>query len=47
MSTCRSCGCDDFRSCPGGCYWVQQDLCSRCADEEGMEEEIEEDDDEL
>lgn len=28
---CRRCGCTDDRPCPGGCYWVQQDLCSQCA----------------
>ncbi len=30
--TCRVCGCTDSRACPGGCYWVQEDLCSRCAE---------------
>ena len=32
--TCRVCGCHDTNpgdgDCPGGCYWVAQDLCSRC-----------------
>lgn len=28
---CRVCGCSDLRSCFGGCYWVEQDLCSECA----------------
>lgn len=28
---CRECGCSDFAACPGGCYWVELDLCSRCA----------------
>ena len=27
---CRKCGCADLRACPGGCYWVADDLCSRC-----------------
>ena len=27
---CRVCGCTDFEACPGGCYWVQDDLCSEC-----------------
>lgn len=27
---CRVCGCTDDRACPGGCYWVEPDLCSRC-----------------
>lgn len=30
---CRVCGCTDFHACPGGCYWVEDDLCSRCAHE--------------
>lgn len=31
--TCRACGCTDARACqPGGCYWVEWDLCSACAD---------------
>ncbi len=29
---CRVCGCTDERACPGGCYWVEPDLCSRCTD---------------
>jgi hypothetical protein len=28
---CRCCGCTDKHACPGGCYWVTDDLCSRCA----------------
>ena len=28
---CRVCGCTDLRACAGGCYWVEADLCSRCA----------------
>lgn len=27
---CRECGCTDHDACPGGCYWVEQDLCSQC-----------------
>jgi len=27
---CRECGCTDSHACPGGCYWVEPDLCSRC-----------------
>ena len=30
---CRVCGCTEERPCPGGCYWVADDLCSRCAAE--------------
>ena len=31
--SCRVCGCTDERPCPGGCSWVEPDLCSRCAGE--------------
>lgn len=27
---CRKCGCTSHRPCPGGCAWVDWDLCSRC-----------------
>ena len=27
---CRVCGCTDVCACPGGCYWVEDDLCSDC-----------------
>lgn len=30
---CRKCGCDDDRACDGGCSWVEEDLCSSCAEE--------------
>ena len=29
--SCRKCGCTDERACPNGCWWVEADLCSRCA----------------
>jgi hypothetical protein len=29
--SCRICGCTNDRACPGGCAWVEFDLCSRCA----------------
>lgn len=29
---CRVCGCTDERACPGGCWWVEPDLCSDCGD---------------
>ena len=32
---CRVCGCTDSNACPEGCYWVEDDLCSRCAEMEG------------
>lgn len=34
ISKCRVCGCDDFHACPGGCSWVESDLCSACAAKE-------------
>ena len=30
MATCRKCHCTDGRAGPGGCYWVERDLCSSC-----------------
>lgn len=27
---CRVCGCTWNNACPGGCYWVEKDLCSEC-----------------
>lgn len=27
---CRACGCTDLRACRGGCFWVEDDLCSTC-----------------
>ncbi|GBF35432.1 chromosome partitioning protein ParB [Desulfocucumis palustris] len=39
--TCRVCGCTDDAACPGGCYWVEPDLCSRCAGENIQEPEPE------
>jgi hypothetical protein len=27
---CRVCGCTDARACPGGCWWVDAELCSAC-----------------
>jgi len=29
---CRVCGCTDIQACPGGCYWVEDNLCSACAE---------------
>ncbi|WP_429864031.1 hypothetical protein ACJK2Y_00415 (plasmid) [Enterococcus faecalis] len=26
---CRVCGCTQFNACPGGCYWIEEDLCSK------------------
>lgn len=27
---CRGCGCTDTQACPGGCCWVDVELCSAC-----------------
>lgn len=27
---CRVCGCTESRACLGGCWWVEDDLCSTC-----------------
>lgn len=27
---CRKCGCTHSHGCEGGCYWVEDDLCSTC-----------------
>lgn len=32
VDTCRMCGCTDDHACEGGCYWVEEDLCSQCAE---------------
>lgn len=29
---CRVCGCDALHACEEGCYWVAEDLCSKCAE---------------
>lgn len=31
--TCRGCSCTDSQACKGGCWWVEADLCSRCAEQ--------------
>jgi len=28
---CRVCGCTEMDACPVGCSWVEEDLCSVCA----------------
>ena len=30
---CKHCGCTENTPCPGGCFWVAPNLCSRCAAE--------------
>ena len=32
VRVCRKCGCKDYRACDGGCYWVEDDLCSKCVE---------------
>jgi PRTRC genetic system protein A len=32
---CRVCGCSERHACEGGCFWVEEDLCSNCAEREG------------
>jgi predicted RNA-binding Zn-ribbon protein involved in translation (DUF1610 family) len=29
---CRACGCTWDHACEGGCYWVEDDFCSKCAE---------------
>ena len=31
LEQCRVCGCSELDPCPGGCFWVEDDLCSSCA----------------
>lgn len=35
---CRKCGCTWNNACSGGCYWVEEDLCSECVEKEVPEE---------
>lgn len=30
IQRCRVCGCTYYTPCEGGCYWVKEDLCSKC-----------------
>jgi hypothetical protein len=30
-AVCRVCGCTNAQACAGGCFWVEEDLCSSCA----------------
>ncbi|CAN7238600.1 hypothetical protein LJR045_000950 [Microbacterium sp. LjRoot45] len=30
---CRVCRCTDEVACASGCWWVEDDLCSSCADD--------------
>ncbi len=29
---CRVCGCTHYHPCAGGCWWVEDDLCSACTE---------------
>ena len=31
IRACRVCGCTDDHACEGGCWWIEKDLCSKCA----------------
>lgn len=42
--TCRVCGCTWDNACEGGCYWVEDDLCSKCANERVSEDGSSKDD---
>ena len=40
IQRCRVCGCTHYNPCDGGCWWVEDDLCSACAvGEEGEEKD--------
>ena len=28
---CKICGCTNDKACDGGCWWVAEELCSKCA----------------
>jgi hypothetical protein len=38
---CRVCGCTQDNACPGGCSWVEDDLCSCCAEKKGDGQNVE------
>lgn len=42
VTTCRVCHCTEQWSCPGGCRWVEDDLCSACLHLEEAVDAIEE-----
>ena len=31
---CRVCGCSEEYPCEGGCWWIEEDLCSACEGKE-------------
>ena len=34
-AVCIGCGCTNARACAGGCFWVAENKCSECFDEDG------------
>lgn len=38
---CRVCDCTDDVACWAGCWWVEEDLCSSCADDEAAGSSLE------
>ncbi len=32
--TCRVCGCTQYNACEEGCWWVEDNLCSTCVDQD-------------
>lgn len=36
---CRVCHCSQEQACPGGCHWVDLDLCSACVDRDPRSQE--------
>ena len=37
---CRVCGCTTYKSCPGGCFWVNDNICSSCSTNSGGDTEV-------
>jgi len=37
---CRVCGCTENNACEDGCYWVEDNLCSKCEENVQQNEEI-------
>lgn len=33
---CIICHCTTMKACPGGCYWVDDNLCSQCSQKYGF-----------
>lgn len=41
---CRICDCTEDQACPGGCSWVEEDLCDNCVEAAALENEMKTDD---